>query len=209
MKIEELAEEKRKKIRDALIKEYAQKGYAGASTNTIVKEAGISKGSLFNYIGNKEAQYFYLISYILDFFKDRLQTYMESAQVPEDYFDKLLFRSNMKIRMSLEYPLEYKLMFDAYMEEAPEVKAFMAEKYQAFAALSMQSGKDRLDEKVLKDPEDRDKLVELVHHLIAGYSANFLSKRSKLTEGELADVLEHMTEELNGYFCLLRKQFFK
>ena len=40
--------EKQDRIINAAIKEFAQKGYDKASTNEIVKEAGISKGLLYN-----------------------------------------------------------------------------------------------------------------------------------------------------------------
>ena len=209
MKIDQLSSEKRNRIENALIKEYAQRGYLNASTNAIVKDAGISKGSLFNYIGNKEAQYCYIVSYVLHFFKDKLHDYMTGVDVPKDYFENLLFKSNMKIKMSLEYPLEYKLMFDAYMEESPEIKAFMAEKYAFFSDLSMQNGRETLDSETLKDPNDRDKIVEVVHHLIAGYSTNYLNSRKKLSEDEIVEVLEKMTVELDTYFQLFRKHFFK
>lgn len=42
-----LEAEKRERIINAALKEFAQKGYDKASTNEIIKEAGISKGSLF------------------------------------------------------------------------------------------------------------------------------------------------------------------
>lgn len=209
MNIDQLASEKREKLIQALIKEYGTQGYKNASTNVIVKEAEISKGSLFNYIGNKEKQYFFIVEYCLDLFKNKLHEYMQVKEVPKDFFEQLLYRSNMKIRLSLEYPLEYKLMFDAYLEEAPEIKAFMAKQYVKFSEISMTTGKENLDPEVLKNPLERDKVVELVYHMIAGYSVNYLNNHKILTEEEIAGVLEHMTSELSGYFDLLRKHFFK
>ena len=49
-----LDENKSKKIIDAAMNEFIRSGYERASTNVIVKEAGISKGSLFNYFTNKK-----------------------------------------------------------------------------------------------------------------------------------------------------------
>ena len=50
----ELEKEKQDRIIEAAIKEFAEYGYENGSTNRIVKECGISKGSLFKYFENKE-----------------------------------------------------------------------------------------------------------------------------------------------------------
>lgn len=55
-----LPQEKREKIVAAAVGEFAGQGYSRASINTIVKRAGISKGSLYQYFHNKEALFFYI-----------------------------------------------------------------------------------------------------------------------------------------------------
>ena len=49
-----LQAEKQNRIIQVAIKEFAQNAYVSASTNRIVKECGISKGSLFKYFTDKE-----------------------------------------------------------------------------------------------------------------------------------------------------------
>ncbi|UNC92066.1 TetR/AcrR family transcriptional regulator [Candidatus Contubernalis alkaliaceticus] len=49
-----LSAEKRKNIINTAIREFAQKGYTAASTDSICNAAGISKGTLFYYIKNKK-----------------------------------------------------------------------------------------------------------------------------------------------------------
>ena len=44
----------RRKIIDAALREFGQRGYEGASTNQICLSAGISKGLLYHYFKNKE-----------------------------------------------------------------------------------------------------------------------------------------------------------
>ena len=48
-----LPEAKRRQVTDAAVDEFAAHGYSSASMNTLVKSAGISKGSLFNYFRTK------------------------------------------------------------------------------------------------------------------------------------------------------------
>src|SRR5690554_2151180 len=53
-----------KRIINAALKEFARSGYEKASTNEIVQEAGIAKGSLFNYFNNKKELYFFILEYV-------------------------------------------------------------------------------------------------------------------------------------------------
>ena len=51
---EEIRNAKKKTILDVAMKMFAEKGYEATSTNHIIKEAGISKGLLYNYFESKE-----------------------------------------------------------------------------------------------------------------------------------------------------------
>jgi AcrR family transcriptional regulator len=70
-----LPEEKRKVIIDAAIEEFAEYGLENASTNRIVANSGISKGSFYQYFEDKQDVFMYLLTVIeqekTDFFKDK------------------------------------------------------------------------------------------------------------------------------------------
>lgn len=61
-----LPEEKRALILQVSAEEFIQCGYTGASTNTITRRAGISKGILFHYFGSKKELYLYLLADITE-----------------------------------------------------------------------------------------------------------------------------------------------
>lgn len=63
---ESLPAEKKKRILIAALKEFSEKGYEQASTNSIVKEAGISKGILFHYFKTKRDLYLYVVLYRIE-----------------------------------------------------------------------------------------------------------------------------------------------
>lgn len=50
-------EEKRGRIINSALEEFSKNSFDKASTNIIVKNAGISKGSLFHYFKNKQELY--------------------------------------------------------------------------------------------------------------------------------------------------------
>lgn len=70
-----LPEEKRRIIVDAATEEFAEYGLENASTNRIVANSGISKGSFYQYFEDKQDVFMYLLSVLehekLEYFKDK------------------------------------------------------------------------------------------------------------------------------------------
>ena len=56
-----LPEEKRDRIMDAAMAEFQRVSYEDASINKIIKSAGISRGSFYQYFEDKEDLFFYII----------------------------------------------------------------------------------------------------------------------------------------------------
>jgi len=54
---------RRSRILEAALVEFAEKGYKKASTNTIVREAKVSKGLLFHYFISKKDLYIYIFKH--------------------------------------------------------------------------------------------------------------------------------------------------
>lgn len=75
----------RKILKEALI-EFSKEGYAMASTNRIVKKAGVSKGSLFNYFGSKEELYLLLMSEAVSKFTESLKTTVFNSEAISERF---------------------------------------------------------------------------------------------------------------------------
>src|SRR5690554_6562514 len=59
-----LSEPKRKRIFSAAVEEFASRRFSEASINQIVKEAGISRGSFYQYFTGKEDLYLYVLTEI-------------------------------------------------------------------------------------------------------------------------------------------------
>jgi len=69
-----LPEEKRETIMNAAVEEFAEYGLENASTNRIVKNSGIAKGSFYQYFEDKQDIFMYMLDVIekkeLEFFKN-------------------------------------------------------------------------------------------------------------------------------------------
>lgn len=70
-----LPDEKRQIIVDAAINEFAEYGFEKASTNRIVANSGISKGSFYQYFEDKQDVFMYLLTVLerekMEYFKDK------------------------------------------------------------------------------------------------------------------------------------------
>lgn len=70
-----LPQEKRESIVNAAVKEFAEYGLENASTNRIVANSGISKGSFYQYFEDKQDVFMYLLSVLeqekMQYFRDR------------------------------------------------------------------------------------------------------------------------------------------
>ncbi len=68
--------EKREKVFDAAVAEFASKGYRNASMNSLVRAAGISKGSIFQYFRTKRN----LFDAVLELAVDRVKNYLRKVR---------------------------------------------------------------------------------------------------------------------------------
>lgn len=70
-----LPQEKRETIMNAAVDEFAEYGLENASTNRIVKNSGIAKGSFYQYFEDKQDVFMYMLEMVeqkeLEFFKDQ------------------------------------------------------------------------------------------------------------------------------------------
>lgn len=78
----DMKKEKQDRIMNAAIGVFATQGYGHASTDEIVKRAGISKGLLFHYFISKQGLYDFLYDYFSRFMRLELSAFHpESGRV--------------------------------------------------------------------------------------------------------------------------------
>lgn len=79
-----LPQAKRDAIIAAAVAEFACQGYQKASINTIVRQASIAKGSLYQYFDNKEALFFFIFERFTELVKRAVKE--AAAGEGEDFF---------------------------------------------------------------------------------------------------------------------------
>ena len=128
-----LNEEKQKIILKSAIREFANQGYDKASTDVIANNAGISKGSLFNYFKNKLNLYQCVLEHAIKTVNEEVLKEIDQVQ-DTDFYDRLKKISIIKHKNLLRYPLETQ-MITLFFNKPPEntEKAFeKAKQYYEF-----------------------------------------------------------------------------
>lgn len=94
--------EKLDRIINSALVEFGRNSYDKASTNKIVKEAGISKGLLFHYFGSKQGLYDYLEKFV---FQKMMDVILEEIDWNEtDIFNRLKQIAMIKMGVLAKYP---------------------------------------------------------------------------------------------------------
>lgn len=105
-RFQRLKEEKRTRIIQGAIEEFARHGYESASANRIVQRAGISKGSLFTYFASKDDLYIYSADYVLKQIIPLIEKRL--AEMPADILRRLSLLAESIIDIYIKNPLYYK-----------------------------------------------------------------------------------------------------
>lgn len=193
--------DKQERIINAAMQEFVTNGYTNASTNAIVKEAGISKGSLFHYFSNKKELYFFLI----DHTDTVIQDVYEAIDLNEpDLFKRLSNVGLTKLKIQQQYPGTFDFLTSVLNESAEDVKQ------QAAAKLSdmQQSGFNQLyvnvDWSLFKDEINIEKAIEILNWTMVGFSEKY---RNKLKS--FKDVGPELFEEWEDYAAILKHCYYK
>jgi AcrR family transcriptional regulator len=103
-----LPEEKRKKIIDAAVNEFAGYGLENASTNRIVENSGISKGSFYQYFEDKQDVFMHLLSVL----EEEKMNYFKEKHPPSTNLDTFEY-FRWVIKAGMEFNSAYPLMTQA------------------------------------------------------------------------------------------------
>lgn len=103
------ADQSRELILQAAIQGFALHGYSKASTNSIMKQAGMAKGLLFHHFASKKRLYLACLEGVLNTVQQPLDLFI--AEMPADFFKRMAALLQWKLDMALQHPLLFRFMF--------------------------------------------------------------------------------------------------
>jgi TetR/AcrR family transcriptional regulator len=117
---ERLKKDKQEKIMHALIDEFAGAGYNMASTNAAAKNAGIAKGSLFKYFGNKKHMFFHVADHVLTHYADYIRAMI--PMLPRDMLERFRAFQEKTLEFMGSNTAVYRFLIMAMKDNAEELR---------------------------------------------------------------------------------------
>lgn len=192
----DLNREKQDRIINAGLKVFAKNGYRHATTDDIVKEAGISKGLLFHYFTNKVGTYVFLMDYSVRFLLLELSRYVKSEN--RNFFEVCRQMESAKLQVLKIYPYMQAFLDKAFEEICLEALEECEEQKRVY--------QDRIEEyyrqasgQKLKNQVSMERMQELFGYIIKGITAERVAQ----------DTLqpELMYEQICGYIDMLQEAY--
>lgn len=197
--------EKRDRILNAALKEFAQKGYKNASTNEIVKEAEISKGLLFHYFTNKKGLFLFLYNHFMEIILKEIHDKVDWNE--KDIFFRYRQIGHLKFELYQTYPEMFNFIKSVYQEDSPEVKKELEQKNKELLNFGYQDLFDDIDLTKFKDGLDIEKTVNIIFWAMEGFAYRIQDRA--LAADFNQTFLDGVLIEMDAYFEILKEAFYK
>ena len=186
----DLKKEKQDRMINAALKFFAENGYRRASTDDMVKEAGISKGLLFHYFGSKLGLYEFVYDYSVKFLTMELSSVLHQEET--DFFVLRGQIEQAKVAVMKNFPYVQLFLYRASKEDDMEALTAITEKRQQLRELydSMYS---RVEEASLAGGSP-DRIRHMTDYTLNGLLEDLLRTNSFSPEGYLAEAQTYLGE---------------
>lgn len=196
-----LETEKRERIINAAIKEFAQNGYEKSSTNVIIKEANIAKGSLFSYFNNKRELYLFLLDYMLEVIN---KIYDEVDWDERDFFIRIKGIGLIKFDIMKKFPQVFDFLKSLAHEESIEVKA----EIDKMSKYVIKSGSEKIYENIdltkFRDDIDIQKTINIINWTIQSFAEQLSNQLNSFEDINMKQLCEW-----DSYFDIMKRCFYK
>jgi AcrR family transcriptional regulator len=161
----DLKKEKQDRMINAALKVFSQYGYYHASTDEIVKTAGISKGLLFHYFGSKIGVYAFLYDYATRFVTLELTGNVEKNET--GYFELYNQILSAKVAAMAQYPYIFPFLNKADEEDYLEAVGVISERREKYHRI-MEALRERADITIFADGVDYKKIGDVLDYTVDG-----------------------------------------
>ena len=191
----DLNREKQDRMINAALRIFAENGYRHASTDDIVKEAGISKGLLFHYFESKIGVYNFVYDYSVRYISLELKSAVNPKE--DNLFEILRQMEQGKMMAMRGYPYMQQFLNETMYEDVSEALLTIEEKRNELTALYEQL-LSQADLSLLPSTIDSQKVIHMLDYTIKGLMTTRFRDGSFQPEMLYRDVKEYIdfTEKL-------------
>ena len=204
VKLSGLEPQRRDALLNAALKEFALKGYDGASTNVIAKEAGISKALMFHYAGSKPELFLFACDYFTELLEESYYSRLEYTD--GDIFNRLRTSYLLQLELLRQYPWIFEFSGLCAPTGSDEVNK----------ALENRSGRphtsccgrmfDGLDDSLFREGLDAEKSKQLILWANIGFKEQILDEIRNAAAGP---DFARISAALDSFLGELRNVFYK
>lgn len=196
--------EKQQKIINAAFDEFTDKGYERASTNQIVKNAGIGKGMLFYYFNTKHELFLYLIDYAIEIIE---REFLSKLPDETDLFERFKSIGTQKLAFLIDYPNAMNFMAKVLINDAEKLDETTRQKIQTMEKQAYSKRYLNLDVSLFRDDIDPEKAIRIIQWAFHGYEEE-MTYRLKDIEIDVQNLDTHF-EEFYIYLEVMKKAFYR
>lgn len=185
----DLKKEKQDRMINAALKVFAMNGYEHASTDDIVKEAGISKGLLFHYFISKLGLYSFIYDYSVRYILLELSTGVSKEET--DYFGLLIQIKQSQLQVMKNYPYMLQFISKSREEDVNEALVETEEKRNVLPGQYAQI-MERTDLSKFKKEVDVKKLTKVIEFTADGLMAEHFRNASFQPEIYYRELIQYL-----------------
>ena len=206
-RFEKIPAAEKESILQAVLSEFADKGYRRASTNAIVENAGIPKGTLFYYFGSKKNLFLYLLDGAVEKYVAFVNE--DKAVAPDELFERLLFRERIKLRFAAENPLLFRFFSKVFLDIPEEIKTDLANRFSKYSAASADNLTAGIDHSRFRDGVDEKEAVQMIHVLLEGIFARYSPRLKAAKADEFEGLIREISDECRRYFKMIQSGIYR
>jgi len=195
--------EPRHAILEAAVAEFDRWGYNEASTNRIVRRAGVSKGLLFHYFGSKRGLYMDTLKHCIDHF---IEGFIQKTQeLSSDVLERVVQFSLVKLELVRGAPREYGVIL-SFVDAPAGLKDELKQAYREYESLARDTFLEGIDTSRFRDDIELNRALEFLGLTLRAIEQKYVTafRRGKWSRQEWMDSLPRVHAELQEYVDLLR-----
>lgn len=187
------------------MEEFAHHGYQKASTNRMVKKAGISKGTLFNYFKSKQQLFNYVIDYCIEFIETHFIDHLDINE--PDFIKRYSKAAEKKLRLYTINPHVFNFIGTIFIKETLNIPSNLRSRLEEIQNTGMAKLYQNIDTDLFRDVTDPDTIIKLIQWSIDGFQDELIADLKQ--RDFYKDNLDQYWEKFYDFLELLHTLFYK
>lgn len=197
-------DKRRKSILDAAMAEFS-KGYTNASTDAIVKEAGVSKGLLFHHFGSKKGLFLQAYDYALETVMHEFYDLINLKQ--RDILERWRQIALLKMDLMQKHPAIFTFIAHASFPDNEEVQSEISKRITAFSHDTYPKIFYEIDRSLFREDIDVDTAIQVIIYTIESYAKG--EADSQKTSEDYYGEYDRYLNDLNRFITFFRSSFYR